>query len=104
MRFSSFRISTIEQDDEIEEVESVGGGDEEDREVAVPVDDGQIKLFSCPLCAVSFSKFEGYHEHFISTEHRYKRRDEKKRLGVSLNSLYLIINNHFVFFLGRLYD
>lgn len=41
------------------------------------------KEFTCHLCSISFSKFEGYREHFVSTEHRYKRRDEKKRLGVS---------------------
>ncbi|UJR23138.1 hypothetical protein I4U23_026157 [Adineta vaga] len=53
----------------------------ESMEKEAPVDDGQIKLFACNLCSVSFSKFEGYREHFVSTEHRYKRRDEKKRLG-----------------------
>ena len=95
--FIFFRISTIEHDDEIEEVESVGGEEEEDREKeVVPIDDGQIKLFCCPLCATSFSKFEGYREHFISTEHRYKRRDEKKRLGVGL-FVHLFINKSFNF-------
>ncbi|CAF0899225.1 unnamed protein product [Adineta steineri] len=64
----------IEDDhEEEEEIESI--------EEEVPVDDGQIKPFTCTLCSVSFSKFEGYREHFVSTEHRYKRRDEKKRLG-----------------------
>jgi hypothetical protein len=46
------------------------------------VDDGQVKPFTCALCSMSFSKFEAYREHFVSTEHRYKRRDEKKRRGV----------------------
>ncbi|CAF1022809.1 unnamed protein product [Adineta steineri] len=64
----------IEDDhEEEEEIESI--------EEEVPIDDGQIKPFTCTLCTVSFSKFEGYREHFVSTEHRYKRRDEKKRLG-----------------------
>lgn len=71
-----FRAITQEQEEDIEEVESVGVNEE------AAVDDGQIKPFTCQLCAVSFSKFEGYREHFISAEHRYKRRDEKKRLGV----------------------
>ena len=60
------------------------------------VDDGQIKPFACQLCAVSFSKFEGYREHFTSAEHRYKRRDEKKRLGVCSTSAFFPIQNlHF---------
>ncbi|CAF0860083.1 unnamed protein product [Adineta steineri] len=64
----------IEDDhEEEEEIESI--------EEEVPIDDGQIKPFTCTLCTVSFSKFEGYREHFVSTEHRYKRRDERKRLG-----------------------
>ncbi|CAF1281584.1 unnamed protein product [Adineta ricciae] len=64
-----------EEDDqeELEQAESI--------EQETPVDDGQIKPFMCKLCSTSFSKFEGYREHFVSTEHRYKRRDEKKRLG-----------------------
>jgi hypothetical protein len=74
-----FRTFTVEdEEDEVgieeEQMESV--------QEETPVDDGQIKPFSCTLCSVSFSKFEGYREHFVSTEHRYKRRDEKKRLGV----------------------
>jgi hypothetical protein len=73
------RIFTVEdEEDEVgieeEQMESV--------QEETPVDDGQIKPFSCTLGSVSFSKFEGYREHFVSTEHRYKRRDEKKRLGV----------------------
>jgi hypothetical protein len=85
-------IDQEEDEDEIEEVESVGGEEEK----TVPVDDGQIKLFSCSLCTASFSKFEGYREHFISIEHRYKRRDEKKRLGVCL-STHFFINKKFIF-------
>lgn len=81
----------------MEEKESVG--DEEE----TPVDDGQIKPFSCPLCAVFFSKFEGYREHFTSAEHRYKRRDEKKRLGVSL-SASLSIDTKFHFQEGCVID
>ncbi|CAF0935224.1 unnamed protein product [Adineta steineri] len=64
------------EDDHEEEEEEIESIEEE-----VPIDDGQIKPFTCTLCTVSFSKFEGYREHFVSTEHRYKRRDEKKRLG-----------------------
>lgn len=76
-----FRPSVHEEEEEeqVEEVESVGDDEE------TPVDDGQIKPFTCQLCTVSFSKFEGYREHFTSAEHRYKRRDEKKRLGVCLS-------------------
>jgi hypothetical protein len=77
--FFCYRSSAIEHEEEDdEEVKLV----EEEEEEEVPIDDNQIKLFSCPLCCVSFSKFEAYREHFVSTEHRYKRRDEKKRLGV----------------------
>jgi hypothetical protein len=75
-----FRTFTVEDEEDevgIEEEEQMESVQEE-----TPVDDGQIKPFSCTLCSVSFSKFEGYREHFVSTEHRYKRRDEKKRLGV----------------------
>lgn len=67
-----------EEEAVVEESEQVESADE-----GTPADDGQIKPFSCTLCSVSFSKFEGYRDHYISTEHRYKRRDEKKRLGVS---------------------
>lgn len=84
-----FRTSTLEHeeeeledDGENEEVEAPEGAQEDDDDDE-PVDDGQIKPFSCTLCSVSFSKFEVYREHFVSIEHRYKRRDEKKRLGVS---------------------
>lgn len=91
--WTCFRPSIHEEEEEeqIGEVESVG--DEEE----TPVDDGQIKPFSCQLCAVSFSKFEGYREHFTSTEHRYKRRDEKKRLGVrsSHSAIFHRENCHF---------
>jgi len=76
-----FRTSTNEQDEEEEEEDEIKSIEEEEEEEA-RVDDGQIKPFSCPLCSSSFSKFEGYREHFVSAEHRYKRRDEKKRLGV----------------------
>ena len=71
------RTFTIEEEEEEEDVEEA-----EPIEQEATVDDGQIKPFSCPLCSVSFSKFETYREHFVSTEHRYKRRDEKKRRGV----------------------
>ncbi len=85
-----FGNSTIEQDEEEEdEVKSI----EEEEEA--PIDDGQIKPFSCPLCSVSFSKFEGYREHFISPEHRYKRRDEKKHLGVCFIIIFSIKKFYF---------
>ena len=70
-----FRTSTVEQTVE-EEIELI-----EDKDVTV-TNDNQIKLFSCALCSISFGKFQAYRDHFASTEHRYKRRDEKKRLGV----------------------
>lgn len=94
-----------EHDDEEEEVgeETIVEENESDHEQEdVPVDDGQIKPFSCQLCSVFFSKFEGYREHFVSTEHRYKRRDEKKRLGVCyhLYSFFMSLNN--ILFLGRM--
>ena len=76
--FRSFAIEDDEpEEDDQEEIEQAESIEEE-----TPVDDGQIKPFMCKLCSTSFSKFEGYREHFASTEHRYKRRDEKKRLGV----------------------
>jgi hypothetical protein len=86
-----FGNSTIEQDEEEEdEVKSI-----EEEEEEAPIDDGQIKPFSCPLCSVSFSKFEGYREHFISPEHRYKRRDEKKHLGVCFIIIFSIKKFYF---------
>jgi hypothetical protein len=83
--FCCCRNSTIEHEDE-DEVEEII---EEEEEEETPVDDNQIKPFSCTLCSISFSKFEGYRDHFISPEHRYKRRDEKKRLGVCITFFYL---------------
>ena len=78
-----WRASNVEHDEEEDELvnDELPLDDEtpaEDEEV----DDGQFKPFTCALCSVSFSKFEAYREHFVSTEHRYKRRDEKKRRGV----------------------
>ncbi|CAF1027135.1 unnamed protein product [Rotaria sordida] len=73
---------TVEEEEEEEEEDEVADYEEEIEPTAeVSIDDGQIKPFSCTLCSVSFSKFEAYREHYVSTEHRYKRRDEKKRLG-----------------------
>jgi hypothetical protein len=88
-----FRTSTIEQEEEEEEEDEEIKSVEEE----APIDDGQIKPFSCSLCSVFFSKFEGYREHFISPEHRYKRRDEKKRLGVCF-IIFSSIKN-FIFYL-----
>lgn len=73
-----------EEDDYAQEEDAEPPEDEPaDEEDELPADDGQEKPFSCKLCSVYFIKFEAYREHFVSTEHRYKRRDEKKRLGVS---------------------
>lgn len=56
--------------------------DDPDQQATTEENNGNtIKEFTCHLCSISFSKFEGYREHFVSIEHRYKRRDEKKRLG-----------------------
>ena len=73
-----FSVSFHENDEEIVEEETV------DADVDDEVDDdpNQIKPFRCELCSISFTKFDNYREHFVSVEHRYKRRDEKKRLGV----------------------
>lgn len=65
-----------DDDSHVDQSEGHGGQDDDEGET------NQVKEFTCHLCSVSFSKFEGYREHFVSTEHRYKRRDEKKRLGV----------------------
>ncbi|CAF2049878.1 unnamed protein product [Rotaria magnacalcarata] len=97
---------TMEEEDEEEEEEEeedhnnheeeIEPAEEDEDEAEVPKDDGQIKPFSCKLCSVSFSKFEAYREHFVSTEHRYKRRDEKKRLGegcvIETSSVEIFVN------------
>ena len=78
------RTSTVEDEEDEPQLEEEQEAEDDDADEEEPADenDGQIKPFCCTLCSISFSKFEVYREHFVSTEHRYKRRDEKKRLGV----------------------
>lgn len=94
IKFSLFFFQSAsfnEQDDENldDELPATDDADEEEQSHAEDsfqdnheYDDGLEKLFSCSLCSFSFNKFENYREHFASVEHRYKRRDEKRRLGV----------------------
>ena len=82
------RTSTVDEEDEpqLEEEEEQAVDEDDDLEEPADDNDGQIKPFCCTLCSVGFTKFEVYREHFVSTEHRYKRRDEKKRIGVRLSA------------------
>ncbi|CAF4518383.1 unnamed protein product, partial [Rotaria socialis] len=97
----TFTMEEEEEEEEEEEKdhnnhEEIEPAEEDEDEAEVLKDDGQIKPFSCKLCSVSFSKFEAYREHFVSTEHRYKRRDEKKRLGegcaIETSSVEIFVN------------
>lgn len=90
-----------EEHDEEEEEEVKSVAEEEEEEEETSIDDGQPKPFTCSICSVSFSKFEGYREHFISSEHRYRRRDEKKRLGVCCK--HLSSSKFILIFSGRLH-
>jgi hypothetical protein len=64
------RTSMIEHDDEQPLSNNETHVDDDDLT-------GESKPFVCVMCAVSFSKFDVYRDHFMSSEHRYKRRDEK---------------------------